>query len=260
MSKGNYTSELGTESRLPETHWIDRLSVDESLSVLLDSQAGAVVAIRQALPEISIACEALFKRLSSSSAGRIIYSGAGTSARISVQDGAELLPTFNWPAERVAFVIAGGTGALLQAVENAEDDDEEAQTSCEKLLINADDCMIGLGASGRTPFTLSAIKYARRCGALTIGISNNPHTALLLEAEMAICLDTGAEALTGSTRLKAGTAQKICLNLLSTQVMVMMGRVKDGLMSEMVPRNEKLRRRKVEIEQALSHFGDPDML
>ena len=120
--------------------------------------------------------------------------------------------------------------------------------------------MIGLGASGRTPFTLSAMKYAQRCGALTIGISNNPFTALLLEAEMAICLNTGAEALAGSTRLKAGTAQKICLNLLSTQVMVMMGRVKDGLMSEMVPRNEKLRRRKIKIEQALLHFGDPDML
>ena len=260
MSKDNDTSELETESRLPETHWIDRLSVDESLSVLLDSQAGAVVAIRQAMPEISAACEALFRHLSSSQAGRIIYTGAGTSARIGVQDGAELLPTFNWPAERVAFVIAGGKGALLQAVENAEDDEEEAQTSCEKLSINADDCMIGLGASGRTPFTLSAMKYAQRCGALTIGISNNPHTDLLLEAKMAICLNTGAEALAGSTRLKAGTAQKICLNLLSTQVMVMMGRVKDGLMSEMVPQNEKLRRRKIEIQQALSNFDDSDML
>ena len=252
MSKNNDTIITGTEARLDQSCWIDRLGVDAALSVQLESQAGAAQAVQRALPDILTACHTMHDRLAHAPAGRLIYSGAGTSARIGVQDGAELLPTFNWPQDRVTFMIAGGRKALFEAVENAEDDTVAAEAACNALTIGPDDCLIAVGASGRTPYTIATVIRARQKGALTIGISNNPDTRLLSVADISICLDTGAEALAGSTRLAAGTAQKICLNLLSTQVMVMLGRVKNGLMSEMVPRNEKLRHRKTEIDQALS--------
>ena len=149
------------------------------------------------------------------------------------------------------FVIAGGTPALLQAAEGAEDNSADARAQIAALNPNQSDICIGVAASGITAFTIAAIEAAREAGAMTIGIANNPETPLLAAAEFPILLDTGAEALAGSTRLKAGTAQKICLNLISTQIMVMLGYVKDGLMSEMVPRNEKLRRRKAEIDALL---------
>jgi N-acetylmuramic acid 6-phosphate etherase len=183
--------------------------------------------------------------------GRMIYTGAGTSARIGVQDGAELFPTFNWPRERVGFLIAGGHEALLRAVENAEDDSIAATKEVEKSAICKDDVVIGLAASGITPFTCHVLQQARKAGALTIGIANNANTPLLDEAEYAILLATGGEAIAGSTRLKAGTAQKICLNMISNLIMVQMGFVKDGLMAKMVPTNAKLRARKKLIDAAL---------
>ena len=244
-------SALDTEKRLTPSHWIDRLGTDEALKLQLDSQAEASSAVRLALPQIKTATEQAYHALSRSGSGRFIYCGAGTSARIAVQDGAELLPTFNWPAENVQFVIAGGTPALLQAAEGAEDNSADARAQIAALTPNQSDICIGVAASGITAFTIAAIEAAREAGAMTIGIANNPETPLLAAAEFPILLNTGAEALAGSTRLKAGTAQKICLNLISTQIMVMLGYVQDGLMSEMVPRNEKLRRRRAEIDALL---------
>ena len=247
----NHLAELKTEKRASPFQWIDVLETFDSLKLQIDSQADACTAVRYALPKIKEVTEKASNTLAKSQSGRLIYCGAGTSARIAVQDGAELLPTFNWPAENVQFVIAGGTPALLRAVEGAEDDSADARTQLAALSPNRYDICIGVAASGITAFTVAAIEAAREAGAMTIGVANNPKTPLLTAAEFPILLDTGAEVLAGSTRLKAGTAQKICLNLISTQIMVMLGYVKDGLMSEMVPLNEKLRRRRAEIDALL---------
>ena len=235
-----------TESRLGPDHWIDQLPPAEALAVMLDNQAEAIPALYRALPAIESAVTALHQRLRAGR-GRLIYVGAGTSARIGVQDGAELLPTFDFPAERVAFVIAGGPQALLRPVENAEDSAYAATQQLDELAITPDDCVLGLAASGHTVFTCTAVAAARQVGALTVGISNNHKTPLLAAAEIPIALATGAEALAGSTRLKAATAQKICLNLLSTALMTRLGHVRNGLMSAMTPRNDKLRRRRNQI-------------
>ena len=241
-----------TEARLPSEKWLDRLSIKGALAVMLDNQAEAVSALKAALPQIEKAIEAGHHSLSASGTGRLIYAGAGTSARIAVQDGSELLPTFNWPSSRVAYLIAGGPEALLRPVEGAEDSPAAAKEAVAALHITKGDILIGVAASGTTPYSIAALKAGKAAGALTIGIANNPGTGLLAVAEYPVLLATGAEALAGSTRLKAGTAQKICLNLISTQLMVLQGRVKNGLMSEMQPRNEKLRRRHADIADLLA--------
>lgn len=242
---------LATENIAVSALTIDKMNPNEALAMMLDNQAGAITALTTALDQIEAAGMAAYRRLADSDTGRLIYTGAGTSARIGVQDGAELFPTFNWPRERVGFVIAGGHDALLRAVENAEDDSIAAVKEVKKSAIGKDDVVIGLAASGITPFTCNVLAQARTAGALTIGIANNTDTPLLAAAEHAILLATGGEAIAGSTRLKAGTAQKICLNLISNLIMVQMGFVKDGLMTKMVPTNAKLRARKKLIDAAL---------
>ena len=244
-------AKLETEKRLSPNAWIDKLEISASLELQLTNQKEAFNAVHRAQKHIENAVVEASSILSRTQYGRIIYFGAGTSARIAVQDGVELNPTFAWPIERVQFVIAGGISALLRAAEGAEDDSSDARAQIATLTPNQSDICIGIAASGMTAFTIAAIEAAREVGAMTIGIANNPETPLLAAAEFPILLDTGAEALAGSTRLKAGTAQKICLNLISTQIMVMLGYVKDGLMSEMMPHNEKLRRRRAEIDELL---------
>ena len=245
-------SKKSTEARLAAEKWLDRLGVDEALSVMLDNQAEAISALNAALPQIAPAIHAADKCLSSDDRGRLVYAGAGTSARIAVQDGSELLPTFDWPSSRVAYLIAGGVEALMRPIEGAEDSAEAATQAADALKLRDGDVVICLAASGDTVYTLAVARAAKSAGALTIGIANNRDTGLLAAADYPVLLETGAEALAGSTRLKAGTAQKICLNLISTQLMVLQGRVKNGLMSEMQPRNEKLRRRHADIAALLA--------
>ena len=245
-------SKKSTEARLAAEKWLDRLGVDEALSVMLDNQAEAISALNAALPQIAPAIHAADKCLSSDNRSRLVYAGAGTSARIAVQDGSELLPTFDWPSSRVAYLIAGGVEALMRPIEGAEDSAEAATQAADALQLRAGDVVICLAASGNTIYTLAVARAAKAAGALTIGIANNRDTGLLAAADYPVLLETGAEALAGSTRLKAGTAQKICLNLISTQLMVLQGRVKNGLMSEMQPRNEKLRRRHADIAALLA--------
>ena len=245
-------SKKSTEARLAAEKWLDRLGVDEALSVMLNNQAEAISPLNAALPQIAPAIHAADKCLSSSDRGRLVYAGAGTSARIAVQDGSELLPTFDWPFSRVAYLIAGGVEALLRPIEGAEDSAEAAIQAADALKLQGGDVVICLAASGNTIYTLAVARAAKAAGALTIGIVNNRDTGLLAAADYPVLLETGAEALAGSTRLKAGTAQKICLNLISTQLMVLQGRVKNGLMSEMQPRNEKLRRRHADIAALLA--------
>jgi N-acetylmuramic acid 6-phosphate etherase len=232
---------MSTEDVSPRYLDLDTWSTAEQLAALHEDQARAVAALGPALPEIARAVDEAAPRLRRG--GRLVYVGAGTSARIGVQDGAELLPTFNWPSEQVAFVIAGGEAALLRAVENAEDSGEAGARRIEELNAGADDVVIGVAASGTTPFTVSAIKAARARGALTIGIANNAGAPLLESCDHPVLIETGAEVIAGSTRLKAGTSQKVALNLISTAIMLKLGRVYRGMMVDMRPTNHKLRQR-----------------
>jgi N-acetylmuramic acid 6-phosphate etherase len=175
--------------------------------------------------------------------GRIVYVGAGTSGRIGVQDGTELPPTYNWPAERLVFAMAGGLGALVQSAEEAEDDEATGARAMADAKIGPDDVVIGIAASGTTPYTIGALRAATAAGAVTIAVANNPGAPLLDVAGHKILIESGAEVIAGSTRMKAGTAQKIVLNLFSTAVMVKLSRVYRGLMVHMRARSAKLRRR-----------------
>ncbi len=223
---------------------IDHLSILDGLSLMIKEQKNAAFEVKRSIKSIEYAIEAIYEHLTSNSKGRLIYAGAGTSARIGVQDGVELFPTFNWPKQRLDFIIAGGINALLNAIENAEDDTYLAEKIVEDKMIFHEDVVIGLAASGNTPFTCKVLEKAKNQNALTIAISNNPNGEILKYGDHKIILNTKAEVIAGSTRLKAGTAQKICLNVISSMVMVKMGRVKNGIMNEMVPTNEKLRLRK----------------
>jgi N-acetylmuramic acid 6-phosphate etherase len=224
---------------------IDIWPPGEILDALIESQFAAVAAIRPAQPALERAALAVEARIRYR--GRLVYAGAGTSGRLAVQDGAELMPTFSWPEERLALLMAGGTEALLRSIEGAEDEVASAERLVQEHVVDSKDVLIGVAASGTTPFTLTCLREAKRRGALTVGIANNSGTPLLEEADHPIFLDTGAEPIAGSTRLKAGTAQKIALNLLSTLLMIRLGRVYDGLMVDVQAVNEKLVRRSNEM-------------
>jgi N-acetylmuramic acid 6-phosphate etherase len=211
------------------------------LGALYEGQLAAVAAVRAALPAIAAAAGAAVDRLRAG--GRLVYVGAGTSGRIGVQDGAELPPTFNWPDEKVVYLMAGGEGALLKAVENAEDSVEDGIGRIQAADVGPNDVVIGVAASGTTPFTVAALREATSRGATTIGVSNNADTPVLTVCTHPILVETGEEVVAGSTRMKAGTAQKVVLNLLSTLVMIRLGRVYRGLMVHMRATNAKLRRR-----------------
>jgi N-acetylmuramic acid 6-phosphate etherase len=232
---------MATEHRSTRYEDLDSWPSLDALSALYEGQLSAVAAVRNALPAIASAAEAAVGRLREG--GRLVYVGAGTSGRIGVQDGAELPPTFNWPDTRVVYAIAGGEGALLRAVENAEDSVEDGIAQMRRAEIGPRDVVIGVAASGTTPFTVAALEEATARGAQTVGLSNNPGAPLLAACTHPILVETGEEVVAGSTRMKAGTAQKIVLNLFSTLVMIRLGRVYRGLMVHMRATNAKLRRR-----------------
>ena len=190
--------------------------------------------------------------------GRIIYAGAGTSGRLAAQDGAELMPTFSWPRERLLLIMAGGPSAFIQAAEGAEDQIDQAVQAMAENKVDAKDVLIAVAASGTTPFTLACLREAKLAGALTIGIANNRDTPLLTESDCPIWLDTGSEPIAGSTRLNAGTAQKITLNVLSSLLMILLGRVYGGLMVDMQATNEKLLRRSEDMLMRLTDCNRED--
>ncbi|WP_046865667.1 N-acetylmuramic acid 6-phosphate etherase [Microvirga massiliensis] len=232
---------MATEAKSTRYEDLDSWPSLEVVKALYEGQLAAAAAVGPALPEIAAAADAAADRLRKG--GRLVYVGAGTSGRIGVQDGAELMPTFNWPNDRVVFIIAGGEGALLRAVENAEDSVADAAEQISKAGITAGDVVIGVAASGSTPFTVTAIAEATRRGAMTISVANNRDAPLFDVCTNPILVETGSEVIAGSTRMKAGTAQKIVLNLLSSLVMIRLGRVYRGLMVHMRATNAKLRRR-----------------
>ncbi len=239
-----------TEAQSERTADLDAWDSRSVLEALWEGQMAAVAAVRTALPALARAADAAASRLAAG--GRLVYAGAGTSGRIGVQDGAELSPTFDWPEDRLVLLMAGGETALLHAVENAEDRRDLAETAIAEHGIGAADVVIGLAASGATPFTLACVEAAARQGALTIAIANSPGAPLLAAAEHAILIETGAEAIAGSTRMKAGTAQKVVLNMFSTLLMVRLGRVYRGLMVDMQARNAKLRHRAERMLSAIT--------
>ena len=222
-------------------------------AALLETQLAAAAAAAGTLPMLARAIDACAERLERG--GRLIYLGAGTSGRLAVLDAAELPPTFDWPADRAVALMAGGPGALLTAVEGAEDSLTEAPQALAALGLGATDVVIGVAASGRTPFVRAGLRAAREVGALTLAILNAPEAPLAVEAEIALVAETGAEIIAGSTRMKAGTAQKVLLNCLSTGVMIRLGYVYRGRMVEMRPTNDKLTARAVAIVADLTDAG-----
>lgn len=243
-----------TEGVDPRFASLDLWPAATACRAIWEGQLAAVAALGPAMPAIAAAVEAVAARLAGGE-GRLAYAGAGSSARIAAQDGSELEPTFGWPDHRVLFLIAGGAGALLRAVEGAEDDGEAARAEVAAAALGPPDVLIALAASGRTPYTVAALEAARAAGALTVGVANDPAGALLAAAEHAVAVDTGPEPLAGSTRMKAGAAQRAVLTVLSTAVMVRLGRVHEGLMVDMRPRNEKLRRRAVAMVAQIAGCG-----
>ena len=232
---------MDTERASPRYSDIDVWAPVDIAEALMEGQFTAVAAVRAARSALLQAALAAAERLRKG--GRLVYVGAGTSGRLAVQDGAELVPTFSWPQERLLLLIAGGRNALLRSVEGAEDAVDQAARLAQQHDIGGDDVVIAVAASGTTPFTVSCLNEAKRRGALTIGVANNRDTPILKEADYAIWLDTGAEPIAGSTRMKAGTAQRITLNVFSSLVMILLGRVYDGLMVDLQAVNQKLVRR-----------------
>ncbi|WP_267389151.1 N-acetylmuramic acid 6-phosphate etherase [Sphingomonas sp. GC_Shp_3] len=229
---------MKTEALDPRYRDLDRWPTELTVEAMLEGQMAAIAAIQSQTRAIAQAAEAAAVRLGDG--GRLVFVGAGTSGRLAVQDGAELHPTFGWPTDRLVFLMAGGSSALTQAYEGAEDDTAAARAEITAAGVGASDVVIGVAASGRTPYTLAAIETARAAGALTIAIANNAGSALLDAAEHPICAVTGSEVLAGSTRMKAGTAQKAILNMLSTAIMLRRGLVYDGRMVAMRISNAKL--------------------
>jgi N-acetylmuramic acid 6-phosphate etherase len=242
---------MSTEIVSPRYADIDAWDPADVLEAMIEGQLAAVAAVRAARRSIERAALATETRLRDG--GRLVYVCAGTSGRLAAQDGAELTPTFSWPQERVLFLLAGGEGALVQAVEGAEDRSEQGAGVVRQNRIGAADVLVAVAASGTTPFTLACLREAKLRGALTIGIANNQNTPLLTEADHGIWLDTGPETIAGSTRMKAGTAQKATLNLLSSLVMIRLGHVYGGLMVDVQASNRKLVRRS---EDMLMHLTE----
>ena len=241
---------METERHSPRYSAIETWGPSDIMEAMIEGQFAAVAAVRAARPAVEEAALAIEPRLRDG--GRLAYAGAGTSGRLAVQDGAELMPTFSWPQERLLLLIAGGRDALVQSVEGAEDGSEEAIRLVRRYEIETRDVLIAVAASGTTPFTLACLREAKQRGALTIAIANNRDTPLLAEAGHPIWLDTGPEPIAGSTRMKAGTAQRIALNLLSSLVMIRLGRVYRGLMVDLKAVNKKLIRRSEKILLELS--------
>ena len=236
---------MTTESVHPDTRDLDTWPPERILASVVDANEQAVRAVRRALEDPDRAAVGIEGRLAGG--GRLVYAGAGTSGRLAVQDAAELPPTFGF--RRAEVLLAGGSEASDSAQEGAEDDRGDAVRQVDAAGVGSDDALIGIAASGRTPFTVAAVERARKRGAFTVGIANNPGAPLLAAAEVGVLLDTGPEVLAGSTRMAAGTAQKVALNALSTAVLVRLGGAYRNLMVGMKPVNEKLRGRAVAIVQ-----------
>ena len=236
---------LSTEQRNPRTMNLDKMSIQEMLQLMNEEDAKVAGAIKTALPQIEKAVATITESLKTG--GRLIYMGAGTSGRLGVLDAAECVPTFGVSPNLVVGLIAGGERAMTKAVEGAEDSRELGQEDLANLKLTEADTVVGIAASGRTPYVIGGLLYAKEVGASTVTIACNLDSEISKYSKIAIEADAGPEVLTGSTRLKAGTSQKLILNMLSTWSMVGVGKVYQNLMVDVQPTNEKLEERSKRI-------------
>lgn len=236
---------LKTETPSQDHAQLDQYPTTELVNVLVDDQINAVNAVRAAAPRIAAAVTAAIPRVEAG--GRLIYVGAGTSGRLGVLDSVELYPTFSWPHGQAVALLAGGTDAMFVAVEGAEDDVVQGAADLRAVNAGPNDVVLCIAASGGTPYVLGALRAAREAGALTIGFANNPDAPVANEAEIGVTLDTGPEVISGSTRLKAGTSQKIALNTFSSALMVRLNKVYGNLMVDLKATNAKLVRRAIRL-------------
>ncbi|MGA8145481.1 MAG: N-acetylmuramic acid 6-phosphate etherase [Candidatus Acidiferrales bacterium] len=243
----------GTEQTNPRSRGLDKKSTLAILRVLNREDGRVASAVEKELPQIARAVNAIVQSLASG--GKLYYIGAGTSGRIAILDAAECPPTFGTRPQTVQALMAGGAKAMRGAAEGAEDSAANGARDLAAARVAKRDVVVGLSASGTTPYVLGALKFARQRGAVTIGVTSNPHSPLARVAKIAIVPETGPEAITGSTRLKAGTAQKMVLNLLSTTAMVRLGRVYDNWMVYVALTNQKLRRRAERILEEAAGVG-----
>jgi N-acetylmuramic acid 6-phosphate etherase len=234
-----------TEQRNRNSRGLDRKSTLDVLRVLNREDARVALAVRRELPKIARAVDAIVRAFRRG--GRLFYVGAGTSGRLAVIDAAESPPTFGTPPKMVRAILAGGARAIQSAVEGAEDSAAGGARDLSRAGVTQRDVVVGLSASGTTPYVIGALRLARRRGAITVGVTSNPRSPLARQSRIAIAPDTGPETIAGSTRLKAGTAQKLVLNLLSTAAMVQLGRVYENWMIYVALTNQKLRRRGARI-------------
>ena len=234
---------LKTETPSTQHLELDLYPAADLLAAFVDDQFQAVEAVRAALPQLQAALDAALPRIQAG--GRLLYAGAGTSGRLGVLDSVELPPTFGWPRERAVAMLAGGHGAMFQAVEGAEDDRALGAADIASLHPSPNDVLLAIAASGGTPYVLGAIEAGRAAGALTVGFANNPDAPVTASADFGVTLDTGPEVISGSTRLKAGSAQKMALNTFSSSLMVKLNKVYGNLMVDVQATNAKLVRRTV---------------
>jgi N-acetylmuramic acid 6-phosphate etherase len=239
---------LRTEQVDEKFHLLDIMSVGELLAVMNESDADVPKAISRVLPDIERAIDAIVDRLMQG--GRLVYIGAGTSGRLGVLDAAECGPTFSITDDQVIALIAGGESALKHAVEGAEDNVDLGVADLKSIGLRAQDAVVGIAASGRTPYVIGAMDYAKSIGAATISLTSNPHSELTSHVDFPIEVDSGPEVLAGSTRLKSGTAQKLVLNMISTITMVRLGKTFGNLMVDLQVTNGKLRERAIRIIEA----------
>ncbi len=242
--------QLKTEMRNPKTTHIDRMSTAEMVAVINEENYNAARAVEAVADAVARAIDIVTDGLQHG--GRLIYMGAGTSGRIGVLDASECPPTYGVPNDMVIGIMAGGDKCLRQAAENAEDDENAGVEELKKLEIGARDTVVGLSVAGGARYVNRALEYAKNVGAKTVGITSNADSELAQIADIAICPDTGAEVITGSTRMKAGTAQKLILNTISTCAMVKCGYVYENLMVNLRPTNIKLTERMVGIVMSIT--------
>ncbi|MEU6775573.1 N-acetylmuramic acid 6-phosphate etherase [Streptomyces sp. NPDC046759] len=248
---------LTTEAFRPELADIDRLPTLDIARLMNGEDAGVPAAVATQLPRIAAAIDAIAERMTRG--GRLIYAGAGTAGRLGVLDASECPPTFNTDRAQVVGLIAGGPEAMVTSVEGAEDSAELARRDLDALRLAPDDTVVGVSASGRTPYAIGAVEHARALGALTVGVACNEHSALAAAAEHGIEVVVGPELITGSTRLKAGTAQKLVLNMLSTITMIRLGKTYGNLMVDVRASNDKLRARSRRIVSLATGASDEEI-
>lgn len=237
--------QLLTEQRNPRTARIDQVSTREMLEIINEEDRGVAEVVRAAIPSIATFLDQLVPRIRNG--GRLFYIGAGTSGRLGVLDASECPPTYNVPYEMVQGIIAGGMTALYKATEASEDSPDLGRQDIDKAGLTPQDTLVGIAASGRTPYVIGAVEYARSMGALTGALVCAPGSRLAAAAEYALEVPTGPEVVTGSTRMKAGTATKLVLNMISTGLMIRLGYTHGNLMVNVQPKNEKLLDRAIRI-------------